>query len=61
MKSGSLNTLEPPGPHRPVTGLLYHYFYTYCTSNKDLPEERIQKKKWGWYCFLFVKKTPIKK
>jgi len=42
-------------------GLLYLHFYKYCISNKDLPEETIEKKKWGCYCFLFEKKTPIKK
>jgi len=27
MKSGNLNFLEPSGPSRPVTGLLYLYLY----------------------------------
>jgi hypothetical protein len=35
-ESGSLNLPEPSGPHRPVMGLLYLFFYLPCFMHKTL-------------------------
>ena len=55
---------KPPGTLWATPGLLQDCFtctfHKYYTSNRDLPEETIHKKKWGWYCFLFEKINPIK-